>query len=308
MNIPELGTLEEVELRQAWPHEAHSFTPWLAAHLDGLSEAVGIAMELEGREVAVEEFSADILGRNTRDDSLVLIENQLTRTDHSHLGQIMTYLAGLEVSTVIWIAEGFREAHLSAIRWLNDHTIDPFAFFAIKVRAVRIADSPVAPVFEVVVKPNSWERQLHAVAKDRQANSNLRQFRRAFWTHCLDRYPDEERGRTAGADSNRWRLVPECDLVISSYVAKGSVGLSIRGLRGVPPEEVYDRLEPHAEHPGRATGQEFGDPARTYRFSQEYKIDTADKNNWDKMADWLHERSVVYEKALREMGQQAGEC
>ena len=92
--IPQLGTLKEVDLRLAWTHEAHGFTPWLAQHLDELAKAAEIALELEGVEVAVGSFSADILARNPQDDSLVLIENQLEITNHDHLGKIMTYLAG----------------------------------------------------------------------------------------------------------------------------------------------------------------------------------------------------------------------
>ena len=102
MTIPELGNLEQVDLRQAWPHEARSFTPWLSENLEILSSVIGIPLELEGQEVAVEQFSADILARNPRDDSRVLIENQLEQSDHGHIGQIMTYLAGLDVNTVIW--------------------------------------------------------------------------------------------------------------------------------------------------------------------------------------------------------------
>src|SRR5690349_12439656 len=114
--IPVLGTLVQVPLRDAWNHEAHSFTPWLAQNLDLLAEVIGIPLEFTGREVAVDNFSADILARNPLDDSVVLIENQLESTDHSHLGQIMTYLAGLHAHTVIWIAANFQEAHLSAVK------------------------------------------------------------------------------------------------------------------------------------------------------------------------------------------------
>jgi hypothetical protein len=142
--------LVDLPLREAWKHEAHEFTPWLAQNIDHLSEAIGVPLELTGTEVAVETFSADILARNPMNDSIVLIENQLEMTDHTHLGQIMTYVAGLEAQTVIWIAPSFREPHLSAIRWLNEHTADGFAFFAIKARVVRIGDSPFAPIFEVV--------------------------------------------------------------------------------------------------------------------------------------------------------------
>ena len=79
MTIPELGNLEQVDLRQAWPHEARSFTPWLSENIEMLSSVIGIPLELEGQEVAVEQFSADILARNPRDDSRVLIEDQLSK-------------------------------------------------------------------------------------------------------------------------------------------------------------------------------------------------------------------------------------
>ena len=102
------------------------------------------------------------LANNPVDGSRVLIENQLESTDHTHLGQILTYLAGLEAQTVIWAAREFREPHLSAIRWLNTHTTDEFAFFAVKVRVVRIGDAPslVAPLFEVLERPNDWDRRV----------------------------------------------------------------------------------------------------------------------------------------------------
>ena len=84
MSIPSLGTLIESDLRDAWTHEAQSFTPWLAENLDALAHVIGIPLELEGQEVAVDTYSADILARNPQNDDLVLIENQLEGTDHSN--------------------------------------------------------------------------------------------------------------------------------------------------------------------------------------------------------------------------------
>jgi adenine-specific DNA-methyltransferase len=159
------ATLDDVPLQEAWGHEAHDFTPWLAENLGRLSEAIGIPLELTDTEVAVESFSADILARNPQDDSVVLIENQFKPSDHGHLGQIMTYLAGLSAHTIIWIAPYFREPHLSAIRWLNEHTEEPFAFFAVKLRVVRIENSPLVPLFEVIERPNHWDRQVQETAR-----------------------------------------------------------------------------------------------------------------------------------------------
>lgn len=123
----QLGTLEAVDVRQAWRHEAQDFTPWLAANLDRLASVLGVELECEDTEVRVGPYRADIVARIPQDDSRVLIENQLGDADLRHLGQLLAYLAGLEAKMVIWVATGFDEAHRSAIRWLNEHTADPFA-------------------------------------------------------------------------------------------------------------------------------------------------------------------------------------
>ena len=151
------SSLTNVPLREAWSKEDRDFTPWLSEHLEQLGEAVGIDLELIQTEIGLptedDSFAADIFARNLHDDSNVLIENQLEKSDHAHVGQILTYLAGLEARTVIWVAASFREAHLAALRWLNEHTSEEFAFFAVVIKVVRIESSPLAPVFEIVENP-----------------------------------------------------------------------------------------------------------------------------------------------------------
>ena len=297
MNIPELGVLTQVDVRLAWTHEALSFTPWLAKHLDALSAVIGIPLELEGQEVLVEPFKADILARNPQDGGLVLIENQLEGADHGHLGQIMTYLAGLEAQTIIWIALDFRAAHLSALKWLNEHTPENYSFFAVKVKAVRIGDSAIAPVFEVVERPNEWERRLHAAAQETQAISSLGQFRKEFWSAYVDRFPDELERGVASAASNRYRRLPQLEVEIALYLANNGVGLYIRAPRGVPSEAFEDRLAPVAEKLAVALGAPMGDP---YYFVQHKAAITADRGCWPELAEWLHSTANTYETVLRE--------
>lgn len=185
MTDVEFGRLQDIPLREVWRTEAQSFTPWLAENIDRLSEKIGLQLGLTGTEVSVENFSADILARNLADDTYVLIENQLEATDHTHLGQIMTYLAGLEANTVIWIAPSFREPHLSAIRWLNEHT-EGFSFFAVRLRVVRIGESPCAPIFEVVEQPDQWMREVKAQSDP----SDLRTWRADYWEQLQNSVPD----------------------------------------------------------------------------------------------------------------------
>lgn len=298
--IPELGTLEEVDLRQAWPHEAHGFTPWLAQHLKALAKEIGIPLKLERVEATVGSFSADILARNPQDDSLVLIENQLEITNHDHLGKIMTYLAGLEAKVIIWVARDFRSEHLSAVRWLNDHTTDPFTFFAVRVKVMRIGDSPLAPIFEVLEKPNEWERQLQTVSAESKPLSEAGQFRLEFWTHYLNRHPFDEKDGKAGGYSNRWRTVG--DFVVSYYIAQRSVGVFIRGLRNAESQEVYLALQPYAAMLSKATGADIGGPDGKYFFGSYIKVSTSDRAQWNELADWLHDKTARYENALRTIG------
>ncbi|MDE0481785.1 MAG: DUF4268 domain-containing protein [Candidatus Poribacteria bacterium] len=155
----ELAKLKAVELRKVWPDEAQDFTPWLAKaeNLVLLDETLDMKLELEGVEISGEGFRADILCKN-EDDSRVLIENQLEETDHTHLGQILTYAAGLDVQTVIWIAKKFKDEHRAALDRLNETTDKHFQYFGVEIKVWQIGDSARAPQFDVVSSPNDWSR------------------------------------------------------------------------------------------------------------------------------------------------------
>jgi len=159
-NNYQLGRLERIDLRNVWIKEAGDFTPWLAReeNIAVLSEAIRIDLEVESQEKDVGPFRADILCKDTATGDWVLIENQLERTDHTHLGQLLTYGAGLKAVTIIWIAERFTEEHRAALDWLNEITAEHFSFFGLEIELWRIADSPIAPKFNVVCKPNDWTK------------------------------------------------------------------------------------------------------------------------------------------------------
>ncbi len=162
MTTAELGRLERVALRNIWTTEAQDFTPWLAqeVNLAILSETLNMDLETAGQEESVGPFRADILCRNTLDDSWVLIENQLERTDHTHLGQLLTYAAGLQTVTIVWVAATFTDEHRAALDWLNEITDERFRFFGLEVELWRIGNSPAAPKFNIVAKPNEWTRSI----------------------------------------------------------------------------------------------------------------------------------------------------
>jgi len=149
-----LGKLERISLRKAWAHEAGEFTPWLAQadNLTLLAESLGLSeLELVGIEHPVGDFKVDILC--TDDGGKVIIENQLEKTNHTHLGQILTYAAGVGARKVIWLAEAFRTEHVAALEFLNQHTTDELDFFAVEIELWRIGDSPMAPSFNHQAAP-----------------------------------------------------------------------------------------------------------------------------------------------------------
>src|SRR5437867_10700355 len=166
MSTKDLGRLQKVNLREAWTSESSDFTPWLAqeGNLQLLGETIGIELELASQEKDVGPFRADILCKDTATGNWVLIENQLERTDHTHLGQLLTYAAGLQAVTIVWVARSFTEEHRATLDWLNEITDDRFNFFALEIELWRIGDSPVAPKFNVVSKPNDWSKAVAAGA------------------------------------------------------------------------------------------------------------------------------------------------
>lgn len=189
-SVVSLGQLERVPLRKAWPNEASNFTPWLAEeeNLAQLGEAIGLHLELEGVEKQVGSFAADILAKETSTQQWVLIENQIAPTDHGHLGQLLTYAAGLDAHTVVWIAETFRDEHRAAIDFLNRATTDEFAFFAVQIELWRIGQSPFAPRFSLAAKPNNWSKQAQAAKQAAEGElTDTQKAYREFWSGLIQR-------------------------------------------------------------------------------------------------------------------------
>ena len=165
-DIP-LGRLTQVDLRDAWETEAGDFTPWLARdeNILLLGEAIGLELEVEALERNVGPFRADILCKDTATGDRVLIENQLERTDHAHLGQLLTYAAGLETVTIVWISKKFTDEHRAALDWLNRITGAKFSFLGLEIQVWRIGNSQPAPKFNVVSQPNEWTQGVSDAAK-----------------------------------------------------------------------------------------------------------------------------------------------
>jgi hypothetical protein len=157
-----LATLNKIELREVWGHEALGFTRWLAQeeNLALLSDEIGVEIKLVQTEANVGRFNVDILAEESGSGRKIIIENQLEDTNHDHLGKIITYASGYDAEIMIWIVKDYREEHQKAIDWLNEHTDENISFFLIKVELWQIENSNPATKFEIIVSPNEWAKTI----------------------------------------------------------------------------------------------------------------------------------------------------
>ena len=157
-----LGRLEPVNLREYWQDEARDFTNWLAEerNLSLLSDDLGMDLELEGVEVAVGPYKADIVAHDISSDLRVVIENQLEKTNHDHLGKILTYASGLDASIMIWIAREFSEEHRRAFDFSNEQASPNLQCYGIEIELWKIGDFSPAPQFKIVSRPNEYTSEI----------------------------------------------------------------------------------------------------------------------------------------------------
>jgi hypothetical protein len=179
-----VGKLESVvDLREIWKHEALNFTSWLAENCDVLKDQLGLDLAVVEKEKSVGPFSVDILAKDAAGRA-VIIENQLERTDHDHLGKILTYLANLDAKVAIWISSDPRPEHITAIDFLNENVPSDTQFYLIKLQAFRIGGSDAAPLFTIEAGP-SEERTAGGEIKKEFAEKNKRRYE--FFEQLLER-------------------------------------------------------------------------------------------------------------------------
>lgn len=304
-----LSKLERVPLREAWKHEAGEFTPWLAEpnNLDALADALGMSeLVLVATEHWVGNFKLDILC--TDGEEQVIIENQLEESDHKHLGQILAYAAGVGAKKVIWVAQAFRQEHTAALQFLNENTTENLSFFAVQVELWRIGNSPLAPKFEVVVKPNDWVKSGRELARAASSASPTKQLQQKFWMALIERLaqtapqirPQKPRpqhwlnnsiGRsgfglniTANTRDERLGVV----LWIPGAEAKGHFANLVAQKQTIESELGFD-----------LDWQELPD-AIACRIAAWYpKASLEDEGRWDEYLNWLVERLVKMDQVLR---------
>ena len=191
MARPNLGKIELVSVKDVFSKgEERDFTPWLNENLSALGDKLNLEIIDSNIEEDVGRFSCDIIAKDSGTKKTVIIENQFGATDHDHLGKICTYAAGKDAGLVIWIAEKFREEHKKALEWLNEN-VDPEdgpSFFGVEIRLIKIGESQPAVDFDVVLKPNDWERNIKISGRTSESESERKYLE--FFSKLVDKYSE----------------------------------------------------------------------------------------------------------------------
>lgn len=195
-----IGRLKKVSLRDVWPREPNDFTPWLAENIDVLNNTIDLSLSIVEREHPAGEFSADLLAED-ESGNLVIIENQLERSNHDHLGKVITYLTVLGAKAAVWIVSDPRPEHITAISWLNESY--SASFYLIKLEAIRIGDSLPAPMLTLIVGSSEESQQGGDIKKELNERHLLRH---RFWTQLLDR-AKEKTPLHANISAGQWSYI-----------------------------------------------------------------------------------------------------
>ncbi len=301
----ELGKLQKVDLRKAWKHEALDFTNWLAKdeNLGLLSDEIGIGLQIIQTEASVGKFNVDILAEEENTGRKVVIENQLETTDHSHLGQVITYASGYDAEIIIWIVKDVRDEHKQAIDWLNEHTDEKINFFAIKMELWQIGNSPFAPKFQIISKPNDWAKAIKK-STGQSALTDTKLLQLDFWNKFKE---------YAQSNNSKLRLrkaYPQHWYDISFGSSEAHISLTINSQSNQIACEVYipnskdlfyelekqkDKIEQELDMKLEWMALE-GKKASRIKISSEADINDSEK--WNEYFEWLENTASKFQKVF----------
>ncbi len=302
MAIPKLGKMVRLDqIKEVWNHEATSFTPWLAEedNIQLVADSIGLdELIVEAMEKNVGPFRADILCKDPSTDRFVLIENQLEKTDHSHLGQILTYAAGLGACTIVWIAKNFTSEHRATLDWLNEITDEKFNFFGLEIELWQIGSSEIAANFNVVSKPNQWTRDIQSAAKEIESSQHTPRdlLLREFWTALKsDMELNKSKAKTQKPLPQAWTNIAlgrsGIYLVAVARVKKESMGVHV-ALHGTNRKAFYDELLSQKDEIEKEIGYalqwlEMPDKTESHIKLTKENVDVGNKGNWPQHIEWM---------------------
>lgn len=297
-----LGKLQKVTVREVWKDEEKDFNPWLEKEgLQLLAQELGLQnVNVKRREVNVGGFYVDLLAQVEdipEQTKLMIIEAQLEKTDHKHLGQLLTYAANLDAAYIVWIVENTREEHREAIEWLNtiaESSDKDVGFFLVKIELWKINDSLPAPKFTVVVSPNYWTKNIKKSSKDElgeKASIGL-----SFLTNFYEYIKNSMPVSPPNPSTPMYYSIPSGT---SKAQTRVGVSVSAKYVRvGIyfPSKEIFEKVKEKAKE----LEELFPDDELVWDSMPKYKgavvdvfkkdIDFNNKDLWNNIFEWIEEK------------------
>jgi hypothetical protein len=293
-------------LRSIWPKET-DFSDWLVTEdgLELIASDMGIQVENPQRECRPGDFPCDIVGHVLGDENhKVVIENQFGRTDHDHLGKLLTYTAAHSATTAIWITEEVSDDHRKVIDWLNDNTPPSISLYLAQLKAYKIGDSPVAPQLDIVCRPNLQVKVQHENISEASKETQL--WRKQFWeeilTYIKSRQPPFS-VQSASADSwinisiGRSNIYLELTLTPRNKCIACALRITVAWK-----DEAFKQLKLQEA----AIETEIGEPLqwlsgvgqKSSKIMLKANIDPSNPLERDQVKTWMYERSLGFYQAF----------
>lgn len=302
-----IGKLEKVPLREIWRNEPRDFTCWLEENLEILNDSLDLSLRVVEREGSAGTFAVDLLAEDSEGNKAI-IECQLEKTDHDHLGKVLAYLTNFEAKTAIWICSDPRPEHVKTITWLNEVTPADVSFYLVKVEGVRIGESSPAPLFSVICAPSEETKE---IGKEREEFAERHRKRLEFWRQLLAKSKERtklhanispSKENWIGAGAGKSGLSYQCVIgkdwgEVELYIDKGKGAAEIN-------EQIYNAL--HAKK--AEIESEFGENliwdrregVRMRRIAWICKeTGLKDEDKWDYLQDKMIDAMIRLEKALK---------
>lgn len=217
------------KLTEAWKGEASDFTPLLADQLDNLGDALGIDLAAVGKSEVLTTGGRriDIVAQG-EDGSEFVIENQYGRADHDHLTRGLAYAVARHARGLVVVAEEHRDEFKAVAQYLNDLAeLDRergISVWLVEARAVRIGDSPWAPLFTAVIEPNAFTATVEQ-AKLAEKPGSLEEF--------YGQYLDADLRSAAQKVIPAWLRAGHKRRIESNHVVLEAAGPATSGIRTV---------------------------------------------------------------------------
>jgi hypothetical protein len=257
-----------------------------------LGDELGFDIKLVQTEAAVGSFNVDILAEEENTSRKIIIENQLETTNHDHLGKIITYASGYNAQVIIWIVKDVRDEHRQAVDWLNEHTDENVEFYLVQIELWQIENSPYAPKFEIVSKPNDWTKAVRS-STDSGALSETKLRQLQFWTQFKE-YAAKRQSKLRLQKSS-----PQHWLIITIGSSEAHIALTINSREGSfgaelyisDYKDLYHKLYQHKDEIETDFGEKLEWMELPGKKASRVIIRTTgefeDESKWEQYFDWL---------------------